>query len=431
MGPDVRYADGRYLLYFTVTDTTLNPGDDSAIGVATAPTPVGPWTPSDEPVIDPRPAPGDGFLWTFDPAAFADIDGTSYLYYGSYFGGLHVQRLAPDGRTAVGQPRQVAIDNRYDPGHPERQPVDRGRAHAIATDARGRDYLVYHALDRSRPWLTTPFGINRRPMLLDRIDWIDGWPRTRAGAGPSDTPQPAPVTGSAYGITADDPAASGFTGLVAGRTDPQAGRTATLRGRARTVADVDARSVRIRLDLSSTDRLARTLTVRALATQARRWVPEPQTPSLLVAEEFNRPLSADWTWVRRDPDAAVQGGAVAWPVQAADLVGGGNNAGVLLRDTPDGRWIAETKVTVDLGENTVRNFQQAGLGAYRNAAGEHLYRAGTSRDGRSWSRGAVWTFGRNTTPRVGLLAHGGDTPAVVARFDYLQFYRSTWAGPIG
>ena len=39
--PDIRYVAGRYVLYFTVTDTTLDPGDDSAIGVATAPSPPG------------------------------------------------------------------------------------------------------------------------------------------------------------------------------------------------------------------------------------------------------------------------------------------------------------------------------------------------------------------------------------------------------
>ena len=60
--------------------------------------------------------------------------------------------------------------------------------HAIATDAAGQDFIVYHAIDRNEPWLNEPFGINRRPMLLDRIDWIDGWPRTRAGAGPSQSP---------------------------------------------------------------------------------------------------------------------------------------------------------------------------------------------------------------------------------------------------
>src|SRR6476661_6144419 len=68
--PDIRYVAGRYVLYFTVTDTTLHPGDDSAIGAATAPTPSGPWTPAPAPAVPPRPASGGGFLWTFDPAGF-------------------------------------------------------------------------------------------------------------------------------------------------------------------------------------------------------------------------------------------------------------------------------------------------------------------------------------------------------------------------
>ena len=109
--PDVRYVAGRYVLYFTVTDTTLNPGDDSAIGVATAPTPVGPWTPSDAPVVAPRPGNG-GFLWTFDPAAFTDVEGRSYLYYGSYNGGLWVTRLSADGLTTTGPATQVAGPSR-------------------------------------------------------------------------------------------------------------------------------------------------------------------------------------------------------------------------------------------------------------------------------------------------------------------------------
>jgi len=33
--PDIRYFGGRYVMYFTVTDTVANPGGDPAIGVAT------------------------------------------------------------------------------------------------------------------------------------------------------------------------------------------------------------------------------------------------------------------------------------------------------------------------------------------------------------------------------------------------------------
>ena len=53
--PDIRYFGGRYVMYFTVTDTAANPGGDPAIGVATAPTPAGPWTATDGPVVAPQP----------------------------------------------------------------------------------------------------------------------------------------------------------------------------------------------------------------------------------------------------------------------------------------------------------------------------------------------------------------------------------------
>ena len=48
--PDIHYFNGQYYLYYTVTDTpsspTNNNGGGSAVGVATAPTPTGTWTPS-------------------------------------------------------------------------------------------------------------------------------------------------------------------------------------------------------------------------------------------------------------------------------------------------------------------------------------------------------------------------------------------------
>ncbi|HEV6953744.1 MAG TPA: family 43 glycosylhydrolase, partial [Promicromonospora sp.] len=48
--PDIRYVDGQYVMYYTVTDTAANPDPwDYTIGVATAPTPTGPWTDSGGP----------------------------------------------------------------------------------------------------------------------------------------------------------------------------------------------------------------------------------------------------------------------------------------------------------------------------------------------------------------------------------------------
>jgi hypothetical protein len=56
--PDIRYLDGTYYLYYVATQTTVTAGpNDNAIGVATAPTPTGPWTDSGDPVVDPAPGP--------------------------------------------------------------------------------------------------------------------------------------------------------------------------------------------------------------------------------------------------------------------------------------------------------------------------------------------------------------------------------------
>ncbi len=628
--PDVRYVAGRYVLYFTVTDTTLKPGDDSAIGVATAPTPVGPWTPSDTPVVAPRAGNG-GFLWTFDPAGFTDVQGRSYLYYGSYNGGLWVTRLSADGLTPVGSATQVAVDNRYEGSYVVRHDgwyylmgsaanccagpttgysVFAGRSrsplgpfvdadgislsasavggttvltqngnawvgaghHAIVTDTSGQTFIAYHAINRDEPWLSEPFGINRRPMLLDRLDWIDGWPRTRAGAGPSAGRQMAPVTGSALGITAEDPAAQGIWGLGQGPADPQSGATARLRGVATTKHPAPSDRVRFRADLRGdrattvllgrgaqqlsvtfdpagqrlsvraargervttpvtfargwrtltitadgpeataqvsssdladpaaevttttrgfevsaapvqlvgTDTLVDNLSIRRLARPHTTPAPVPHPGRLLAGDEFDGPGLTGWEVIRPTDDVAVADGALSWRLTSTDLTGGSNNATVLLRQPPAGDWIAETKLHLDLGTDTVRNYQQAGLIAYRsdddfarlgsvaiwntrqteygrelvatpdgrtsyggavigtpaptvwlrlahttNRAGEHLFRAGTSRDGRSWTWGATWTFAPGTTPRIGLVAHGGADPATTATFDYLRLYRLT------
>ena len=73
---------------------------------------------------------------------------------------------------------------------------------AIATDLAGQDWIAYHAIDRDRPLPRRHrSGINERPMLLDRLDWVDGWPAVRAGQGPSERSQQAPVTGGRVATT--------------------------------------------------------------------------------------------------------------------------------------------------------------------------------------------------------------------------------------
>ncbi|MGD8213992.1 family 43 glycosylhydrolase [Aestuariimicrobium sp. Y1814] len=305
--PDVRYIQGRYVMYFTVTDTTLNPGGDYAIGVATADDPKGPWTPTDEPIIAPR-GPGNGdWFNTIDPSGFTDTDGNQYLYWGGYYGGTHVTRVSADGLSVVGEPTQVGHWDRYEgsyvvehdgwyymfassanccAGPSTGYSVFSGRSkspmgpfldkegrdmnasvtggtlvvtqngnkwigaghNAMFTDAAGRDWLLYHAIDKNKPWLNQPHGINRRPMLMDPIDWIDGWPVVNAGSGPSATPMPAPVTQSLLSATPWDPA----DGIERATrvSDPQGGDSARIKGTSNT-SNLPAGDFRLRFDLLS------------------------------------------------------------------------------------------------------------------------------------------------------------------------------------
>ena len=621
--PDVRYLGGRWVMYLTVTDTTVSDDTfDTAVGVATAPSPTGPWTFAPDPVVAPRAGPGGGYLWTIDPAQLNAPDGQRYLYYGSYYGGIFVTELTSDGLRATGTSTMVAIDNKYEGSFvlyrdgwyylfassanccagpttgysvsvgrsrdPRGPFVDRdglrldvsraggttviapngnrwvGTGHnSVITDLSGQDWLVYHAIDPADPYLNEPFGINERPMLIDRLDWIAGWPTVRAGRWASEQTTAAPVTTapvfdrfdtldrSRWRVsgewTVTDGRLSG-SGTVLSRRPVSGdvrieadvrGASAGLRIGAVTVrADGSALVVRVgqrevartalpaAADLADWHNLAvevRDGRLTAELSQSRLrdpWavvsarvphgggpvgvtagstaefdnvsaaplyrpvreaapVPVATGPLPAYSDEFTGGLDADWTWVRPDPAATAAGGTLNWPVQTADLTGPGGTAGVLLRDAPAGDYIAETKVTLDLGEDVVRNFQQAGMIAYVGdddfarlstvaiwntrqvefgrelpyagqtsyggtipgtpgltttwlrlahridpGNGEHEYRAGVSRDGRNWAWGGVWTFPAGTTPRIGLIAHGAQagTPPVTAQFDYLRFF---------
>ena len=642
--PDIRYVDGQYRLYYVVTDTTTTPSEnDNAIGMATAPTPAGPWTDSGAPVVAPRPGTGgaDDFRWTFDPSVVTD-GGHQWMFYGSYYGGVFVQQLAADGTTPVGKPVMVGIDNKFEGAYAVHRggfwylfastanccagpttgySVQVGRSksiigpyldatgarltdsraggtpvlnqngnrwvgaghNAVATDLAGQDWIVYHAIDRADPYLNGTAGINERPMLLDRLDWVQGWPVVRTGRGPSSGKQTGPATDGRWSTALGSGVPSRWrsAGSWARRSDPASGgyvrsrgagtlRSGTIGASARVEADLrssgaaygltlraGSATVRALLDpadgtlrlqqtrsgrlLGSTgvalpagfragawhsvvlqarsgsvtasvsnarlgDPLASTtLALRGSTTVARAGVSargagvdadnisvlpvaKPVTkvaktavPHHLVkaaSDEFGGSgLAKGWSWVRQDDAATVTDGALRWPTEAADLTGTSNNAGVLLRSAGSGSWTAETKLNIDLGTDTVRNYQQAGLIAYVNddlftrfshvaifntrqtefgkempyagglayggtivgppAAttwlrlthrvdpnnGEHELRAWSSRDGKTWVKGGVWTLpaGAGADVRVGLVSHGG--AGATAKFAYFRLYR--------
>lgn len=655
--PDIRYVDGQYRMYYVVTQTTVTPEpNDNAIGMATAPTPTGPWTDSGAPVVGPRRgASGNAgdFLWTFDPAVVTNSDGSQWLFYGSYYGGLFVTKLNGDGTRAVGVPTQVAIDNKFEGAYVVQRggywylfastanccagpttgySVEVGRSasltgpyvdkdgvpllpsqaggtptlfqngnrwigsghNAIATDLTGQDWIVYHAVDRRDPYLTGTDGIPQRPMLIDRLDWIDGWPAVRAGQGPSNGLQPGPATrgrfvtdftkgipdqwrqlgrwttasdrqagryaaastpgalltapdptlaaattstgvraeadlrssGAAYGLVVGDirsPASRGVAVLVdpasgvlvvqgwrhgqltsqaraplpAGYTPSSWHRVSlTVRGGSATAqvsyAGLGDPLATASLDVTGLSTPAQggalaagagvdvdNLSVAPAAVPVTRLAPD-NVPSRLdpsASDEFNGgSLQPGWTWVRQDSNAVVGNGALRWPTETADLVGTTNDAGVLLRDPGSGDWTAETKLTLDVGVDTVRNFQQGGLVVYVNddlftrlshvaiwdtrqvefgkemayagrlsyggtiigppaettwlrltqrvdpSNGEPEIQAWSSRDGTNWVKGGVWTLPAGAQLRVGLVSMGGAGAA--ATFDYFRLYRN-------
>jgi hypothetical protein len=110
--------------------------------------------------------------------------------------------------------------------------------HSVLTDLAGQDWMAYHAIptdDPDFPPVDTRNGVlnlSKRPLMIDRLDWIDGWPVVNAGGGPSSGPQPAPVTSGAVSTTFADGSLDGWAadGDVSVAEEPDAGPYAHLDG---------------------------------------------------------------------------------------------------------------------------------------------------------------------------------------------------------
>jgi arabinan endo-1,5-alpha-L-arabinosidase len=247
--PDIQYFNGKYYLYYAVSSSTLG---GSAIFVATSASPIGPWSASSTPVVAPAAAPCcSGLRGTIDPAVVQDDSGQRYIFYGTFTGGISARSLSADGLTSLPSTEvQITTPSRYEAPYIVKHDgfyylfvsasdccngslsgyavfagrsqnvlgpyIDRDGAslldsrvggtpalsmngnrfvgpghNAMFTDAAGQDWMLYHAVDLNKPKFAN--GWTRRPVMIDPIDWIDGWPRVRNGAGPSDSAQPAPV----------------------------------------------------------------------------------------------------------------------------------------------------------------------------------------------------------------------------------------------
>ncbi|HEU5090287.1 MAG TPA: family 43 glycosylhydrolase, partial [Roseiflexaceae bacterium] len=286
---------------------------------------------------------------------------------------------------------------------------------AVFKDLAGQTWFLYHAVDRNDPYFAGETGFTKRPVLLDPLDWVNDWPTVRGGLWASDEPVAAPVA-------------------------------------------------------SPSDKATYTTTLA-----------QPDLPGDLIAassDEFGgASLNAQWSWVR-EPVAGtsgVEGGVFEFDTQAADLFVDSNNASVLTEPAPQGDYMVETSVALDLpAEGCCFNYVQAGLVIYGDddnfikltsvsiwetrqtefakelspvpngyprygntvvgppnettwlrivkttVGNEELYRAYTSRDGTTWVRGGVWTHQLGAGAKIGLVSMGGS--GFNARFDYVRVY---------
>jgi arabinan endo-1,5-alpha-L-arabinosidase len=476
--PSIEYFNNQYYLYYTAQNTDL-PGGGSAIGVATSLSPTGPWSDSGTPVVEPHApecCPNDR-RWTFDPAIIIDDAGQRYIYYGSYFGGISARELSADGLSSDPATQvQITIANRYEGAfvlkregfyylfvsatdccrgpltgysvfvgrseNPLGPFVDAegvsllagrvggtpvlsmngnrwvGPGHnTVVTDLAGQDWIVYHAIDRNDPYFAGEVGFTKRPVLLDALDWVNGWPVVRSGYWASSTPQRGPVT-------------------------------------------EEGDKVRKQVDLLP--------------------IQEPRQPYPELSDEFNgAALAEQWDWVR-EPAAGtyeLNEGALHLDTQAADLYVDSNNASVLLESAPKPDFIVETRVRLDLPpEGCCFNYVQAGLviygdddnfiklthvsiwetrqtefakelfpvpedyprygntvigapdewtylriASYHCGGPEQCYTGYTSRDGQTWTRGGTWTHKLGNNERIGIVAMGGT--GFTASFDYVRTYQ--------
>ncbi|GAA1727058.1 hypothetical protein GCM10009809_23450 [Isoptericola hypogeus] len=408
--PDVRYVAGEYHLTYGLST--------GGLALATAPTPTGPWTHHDELLVPSAPIAGCP-TGNIDQALFSDDDGTLYLYWGSYDvvcvseltpdGTELTGRVTPvaQGRRMEGafvvhrgdayylmyseagccegessgytvkvgrgeSPRGPFVDdegtdlmaasskagfvlaangNRFaGPGH-----------HTVVTDLAGQDWMVYHAIPRDDadfPPVATRNGtlnLSKRPMMVDRLDWIDGWPVVNAGAGPSEGEQAAPVTSGVVTSTLDDLRGWRAHGPVRTADDSDAGGHARLGDGASLASTARGRGdLRAQADLRVGDGGAAGLTLGATGNGggATAWIDRDAGELRLEARRGARTVRdavrlpdgfryADWHVVTLDRrgarvTAAVSADNVLDPLGAVTVdaprgAGGGDRVGVLAR----------------------------------------------------------------------------------------------------
>lgn len=248
--PFVLHDGQRYLMYYSAKPDGSGERHDHALAIAVSDQPQGPFVDVGQPLLL-----GAGFEFIDPMVFDDPVSGKRYLYWGSGFRPIKVQELAPDGLCFApgSEPVDIVWPNPVKNAFPRlveaawvihhddfyyifysgdnccgpdaeygvmvarsRKPTGpfetledaRGVPHSlmlfksdrwlapghnsVVTDKAGQQWMIYHAIDVNRPRQRQEDEINsRRIMLIDRIQWRDGWPFIGT---PSESIQAAPIT---------------------------------------------------------------------------------------------------------------------------------------------------------------------------------------------------------------------------------------------
>jgi arabinan endo-1,5-alpha-L-arabinosidase len=414
---------------------------------------------------------------TIDPDVTQDASGQKYILFGSFTGGIFVRKLSADGFTSdPSSEQQIAANTRYEganwwihngyyylfassasccngplsgygvfvgratsPMGPflDAQGVSMTEASAggtpvlrmngnsvigpggnvIFTDEAGKDYILYHGIVDSHPYYGSSSSYNARPSYIEVIDWVNGWPITRGGFGPSDVAAPQPLPAAQPGGT------NRYTAVFATQDQPRS----------------------------------------AIAA---------------LSDEFNTAsLNSQWSYVHSMPAYTMTGSAYQVPTVGFDTTNAMASVPMLAESSPSGDYLVETGLDMSLPvSGSGINYAQAGLLIYGNdnnylrldlyakdetrqiefikgetpvssgypswggtslgspaiatdvfawlriakriVNGEEHYTAYSSSDGANWIQGGTWVHTLGSNAKICLYA--GNRTGFTATFDYVH-----------
>lgn len=251
-GPDVHATADGAVMYYTTG------GSAPCIGRASAPGPDGPWAHDPAPIVCSGAAEPYQNLDPMDPEVVLTEDGPVMLM--GNFEGIHAVPMNAAGTALDGEPVLVAgtgveapavvarngfthlftsaglccdgeasqyrvlggrADDLMGPYTDRQQrPLVQGPGEAlpgdvilqgntdwvgpghvdVTTDDAGQDWMLYHAAPRGSAAL--PNGVQRRYLMLDRLDWVNDWPAVGIDGTPSSTRTADPVVELPVRLTA-------------------------------------------------------------------------------------------------------------------------------------------------------------------------------------------------------------------------------------